>query len=202
MCMSVPCLRGGCMFGVKFPTWAVCLHISLIKYHCMKPASLLHVLMYMYNCDHNAMAFPFNILFWDLWDIWCVLFLYTHALIYQINIYCLGHIDLCPDIAKSDIQRNHGFLGQYGVYCYEYVPYNTQWKNAERHCNIVAQGHLTSVMNQDEQDYILRFLKTHNHTDPIWIGLTDSDVEGRWEWITGIVHITLRNHTTFGYTFL
>lgn len=87
------------------------------------------------------------------------------------------------------MNRYHGFLGQYGEFCYELIDTATQWGNAERHCALVSKGHLVQVLNQGQQDFLVRFLNNHHYVKGVWLGLTDSGdntvKEGTWRWITG-----------------
>ncbi|XP_053379978.1 uncharacterized protein LOC123528007 [Mercenaria mercenaria] len=99
-----------------------------------------------------------------------------------------GHVEICPDYVKdTDVNRFQGFLGQYGDFCYELVDLPTQYINAERHCAIVSSGHLVHVLNQDDQDFLVRFLNKHHYVNAVWLGLTDSGDanEGTWRWSSG-----------------
>ena len=101
-----------------------------------------------------------------------------------------GHTDLCPKQVLTDSQIFDSFLGQYGDFCFEFVNVTTQWHNGERHCKVASNGHLVHITNQDEQDYLVRFLSKHHVTVPVWIGLTDSETEGasegNWTWSSGM----------------
>ncbi|XP_052286895.1 uncharacterized protein LOC127882349 isoform X3 [Dreissena polymorpha] len=51
-------------------------------------------------------------------------------------------------------------------------------------------GYLVCVSNKAQQDYLVRFLDNHHYVQSIWLGLTDSTLdgataEGKWAWLSG-----------------
>ncbi|KAH3826972.1 hypothetical protein DPMN_128900 [Dreissena polymorpha] len=51
-------------------------------------------------------------------------------------------------------------------------------------------GYLFHVSNKAEQDYLVRCLDNHHYVQSIWLGLTDSTLdgataEGKWAWLSG-----------------
>ncbi|XP_034262535.2 hepatic lectin-like isoform X2 [Pantherophis guttatus] len=53
------------------------------------------------------------------------------------------------------------------------------WHDAKYFCKS-RDSHLTSILNEEEQKYISSKLN-----ESAWIGLTDENVEGHWEWSDG-----------------
>ncbi|XP_062822227.1 CD209 antigen-like isoform X2 [Anolis carolinensis] len=53
------------------------------------------------------------------------------------------------------------------------------WFDAENFCQS-RDSHLASILTNEEQNYIAAQI-----VDPFWIGLTDENVEGHWEWSDG-----------------
>ncbi|XP_067289226.1 CD209 antigen-like [Pseudorasbora parva] len=54
------------------------------------------------------------------------------------------------------------------------------WTESRRYCT--ARGaDLIIINNKEEQD----FVKNISDVTSVWIGLTDSDVDGRWKWVDG-----------------
>ncbi|XP_067290050.1 CD209 antigen-like protein C isoform X1 [Pseudorasbora parva] len=54
------------------------------------------------------------------------------------------------------------------------------WTESRRYCT-ERGADLIIINNKEEQD----FVKNISNGISVWIGLTDSDVEGRWEWVDG-----------------
>jgi parallel beta-helix repeat protein len=54
------------------------------------------------------------------------------------------------------------------------------WTNATRDCE-ARGGHLVTITSISEGEFVRDFARSHE----IWIGLTDKEWEGDWEWVTG-----------------
>jgi len=98
--------------------------------------------------------------------------------------YFLGDTTLCATNLFEFAGSHSGHLGQYGSSCYVVVTQPDHWATAERTC-LSYGGHLVSVNDQPEQDYLVSFLgKNYNHHSA-WIGLNDGAREGQFEWTSG-----------------
>ena len=95
-----------------------------------------------------------------------------------------GDISKCPDHVRKDAIRSHGYLNQYGRYCFVLNPLADTWGNAEQHCKIRG-GHLLTIQNAPEQEFFTNYLKSHHYVESVFIGLTDADAEGTYQWISG-----------------
>ncbi|KAH3826965.1 aggrecan core protein-like isoform X2 [Dreissena polymorpha] len=101
-----------------------------------------------------------------------------------------GHTELCPNISNNYVSINGGFLGQHGDYCFVLVNDSVGWHKAMSHCKDAGGGYLVCVSNKAQQDYLVRFLDNHHYVQSIWLGLTDSTLdgataEGKWAWLSG-----------------
>ncbi|KAK1891602.1 Lactose-binding lectin l-2 [Dissostichus eleginoides] len=69
--------------------------------------------------------------------------------------------------------------------CYKHIAADMNWADAELHC--VSQGaNLVSIHSQREENFVKSLIKNHNPTQGYtWIGLSDTQMEGRWMWSDG-----------------
>lgn len=60
----------------------------------------------------------------------------------------------------------------------------TFWDMAELICN-TNTGHLLSITNANEEEYIYQLLNEFNISEPVWTGLNDKLQEGIFKWSSG-----------------
>ena len=75
---------------------------------------------------------------------------------------------------------------------YEVFNEAVTWKQAKTRCEELG-GHLATITSEKEYNAILNLLpKNERHL--YWLGATDSEREGKWEWITGEPFIFTKWH--------
>ncbi|XP_074518338.1 ladderlectin-like [Halichoeres trimaculatus] len=68
---------------------------------------------------------------------------------------------------------------------FAYVGKSMDWPNAERNCQLLG-GHLASMHELYERNSIKNLINRYGGGDPSsWIGGSDLDREGTWEWTDG-----------------
>ncbi len=65
-----------------------------------------------------------------------------------------------------------------------YLLGESTWTNSETQA-IALGGHLATVNDAAENQWVLDTLVSGHAVSELWIGLTDSAVEGTWEWVDG-----------------
>ncbi|XP_053379576.1 macrophage mannose receptor 1-like [Mercenaria mercenaria] len=102
-----------------------------------------------------------------------------------------GNIYSCPYKLHQQVERERGILVQHDHSCYELVAdTKVAWQNAEDLCHSRG-GHLAYISNLQEQAFIQRFLNRYSPSHAVWIGLTDHNSEGHFQWTSGApVHFT------------
>ena len=71
----------------------------------------------------------------------------------------------------------------YNGHAYKAYDQSMTWKEAEEYCKALG-GHLATITSQNEQEFVVN--TTQNGTKRgYWLGGSDENQEGRWEWVTG-----------------
>jgi len=71
------------------------------------------------------------------------------------------------------------FLGTFNGHEYYVSSFGATWSEAYQ-MSLEEEVHLVTISSQEENDFIFE------HTGGgVWIGFTDQEVEGNWEWVTG-----------------
>ncbi|XDV54156.1 hypothetical protein PO909_022511 [Leuciscus waleckii] len=83
------------------------------------------------------------------------------------------------DQLRNDLQSCDGWT--YYKSSFYYMPNESKnWNESRRYCT-ERGADLIIINNREEQD----FVKNITGSAIVWIGLTDSDVEGTWKWVDG-----------------
>lgn len=72
---------------------------------------------------------------------------------------------------------------EFGGHYYMLFDKGLTWKEAKEAAES-QNGHLVTITSQKEQDFISNLIKD-TEKDKYWLGLSDEQEEGRWEWVTG-----------------
>jgi len=72
-----------------------------------------------------------------------------------------------------------------GSSCYVDVPNHVTWQDAKSQCEASLGGHLVTIGNQAENDFVWLDVMDSGDTGARWIGLHDEITEGTWIWTTG-----------------
>ncbi|XP_041867600.1 collectin-12-like isoform X1 [Melanotaenia boesemani] len=74
----------------------------------------------------------------------------------------------------------------HGEKCYYFNTTKSSWKDSRDGCKLKG-GHLVKIDSREEQIFLEARLreKMEEAEDKFWIGLTDSEEEGRWLWVDG-----------------
>ncbi|XP_044540869.1 lithostathine-like [Gracilinanus agilis] len=84
--------------------------------------------------------------------------------------------------ARSSCPEGFAF---HGSHCYGLlgVINNETWNSAELLCQVHPSGHLVSLLNKAEADFVTTMIKEYPGVQsPIWIGLHDPNKNRRWRW--------------------
>uniref|UniRef100_A0A3Q2ZSA1 Collectin-12-like n=1 Tax=Kryptolebias marmoratus TaxID=37003 RepID=A0A3Q2ZSA1_KRYMA len=66
--------------------------------------------------------------------------------------------------------------------CYYFNTNRTSWSDSRRFCRDLG-GDLVKIDSREEQEFLVGKMTTWENE--FWIGLTDSETEGRWLWVDG-----------------
>lgn len=88
-----------------------------------------------------------------------------------------------PAAFAAETQIPQGALHFNGHYYYAYQEVKS-WTEAKKACEQVG-GHLAAITSQDEQEAVFEYLYGHSDRSGYWLGATDQEKEGKWQWVTG-----------------
>jgi C-type mannose receptor len=71
----------------------------------------------------------------------------------------------------------------YNGHQYKFFERKMSWHRAKISCEIFG-GHLVTISDQDEQDFVAKLPPKLDNANRVWIGFSDRHSEGKWEWIT------------------
>ena len=86
-------------------------------------------------------------------------------------------------LIREDDEGDFTFLGEFDGSEYYLSDYADTWTNANDMLQSwgIPEIHLVTVGSQEENDFLV---DVYNE-DEFWIGFTDQDEEGNWQWVTG-----------------
>ena len=67
---------------------------------------------------------------------------------------------------------------------YKFFEHKMSWHGAKKCCEALG-GHLVTISDQNEQDFVAQLPAKLDKANRVWIGLSDRRSEGKWEWVTG-----------------
>ncbi|XP_065146780.1 uncharacterized protein [Paramisgurnus dabryanus] len=102
-----------------------------------------------------------------------------HELIDKYNNITKLNEHLNQEKYKLWTQLNAGWIN-YQSSLYFISSEKKSWSESRRYCR-ERGADLIIINNKEEQD----FIQKNSGNDGLWIGLTDSAVEGRWKWVDG-----------------
>ena len=73
---------------------------------------------------------------------------------------------------------------EYNGHYYLVVDEPMSWTDAREACE-EKNGHLATITDQGEQDFIVSLIEKNGEKKNYWLGATDYSNEGDWQWITG-----------------
>ncbi|XP_043935585.1 asialoglycoprotein receptor 1-like [Protopterus annectens] len=86
--------------------------------------------------------------------------------------------------------------------CYFLTTFSESWQNAKMHCQRQSST-LVVINSAGEQDFLRQNVEDLNRKLNqqlwYWIGLTDTEVEGRWKWVDGTLCDCRNNANSYWY---
>ena len=114
---------------------------------------------------------------------------------YDGNVYWLDFIDFWDQAYDFDWEGEDGedddfeFLGEFEGHWYYLSPMDATWHDAYMFTDTIdvgegAQVYLGTITSPGENDFI-RYSIDSLDAFNVWIGFTDEEEEGNWQWVTG-----------------
>ena len=99
----------------------------------------------------------------------------------------VGNLNLCPNAIRNLQEHGTRNLRQHGQFCYELRTETDDWMSASSDCFSNNNGFLVQIMSQQDQNFIMNFLREENVHVPVWIGLNDRGrgMEEHFNWDSG-----------------
>ena len=93
---------------------------------------------------------------------------------FEVEVVAMGDDEYTIDYIEGEEYVFHGSIGT-----------TKYWADAESHCND-QNGHLVSIHTNYENDLFQQFQRRYNKGGhKVWLGGSDSRIEGVWEWSDG-----------------
>ncbi|WP_158966803.1 lectin-like protein [Paraglaciecola sp. L3A3] len=91
-----------------------------------------------------------------------------------------------PEIVVNPnrFNRDNSFSGVYKGKKYTVIFDTTNWHDADAEAKYLG-GKLACFDTEDKLTYIHLLRAINGNTKPVWVGLSDQDIEGKWQWSCG-----------------
>ena len=96
------------------------------------------------------------------------------------------NVVVTESITESTIETEpdvDALVMNYGEHSYACFDNADTWETAEKLCEYLG-GHLVVISSREEQDAVWAFINANN-CESVFIGLSDTEEEGNWQWVTG-----------------
>ncbi|CAG5889405.1 unnamed protein product [Menidia menidia] len=95
-------------------------------------------------------------------------------------------VDLAQNLTDETYLRCDEGWEQHAGWCYSFNTMLLSWMGARDECRQKG-GYLVKIDSREEQEFLEKRLREEmkEPEDKFWIGLTDSEEEGRWLWVDG-----------------
>lgn len=67
---------------------------------------------------------------------------------------------------------------------YQRIDTEMNWSEAKTYCERMG-GHLVTITSEDENQFVYENFAIDTSSDNCWIGASDEETEGKWQWVTG-----------------
>ncbi len=108
--------------------------------------------------------------------------IYGEAYDYKWNDFTNNPADACGFICEIELPTEEIVVNHH-KYIYFDNARGLSWLEAEKYCNSIG-GHLATITSEKEQETIKSLISKYDKI-AYYLGGTDQDTEGTWEWVTG-----------------
>jgi hypothetical protein len=105
-------------------------------------------------------------------------FKFDHIIKYSPSIICF-RMQMAAATSIFQFEKK-----SYQGHQYAHITQPMTWIKARAYCAALG-GHLVTISNQKEQNFVASLPEKLDKNNRVWIGLSDEDLDGTWEWVNG-----------------